>query len=155
MYKKYFIYTVLIAVIILAVRFTSNPRLKKFNIVFENGAFLKTEVAETERQLREGLMFRTELKENSGMLFMYPKSGVRSFWMKNTLIPLDILWINENFEIVYILKNVPPCESNPCPSYAPQVSAKYAIEAPGGWTETKNITEGMRITIDSEGGVPR
>ena len=54
-------------------------------------------------------MFRESLNENSGMLFIFPKEDFHNFWMKNTLIPLDIIWINSAKEIVFIENNAQPC----------------------------------------------
>lgn len=72
-------------------------------ICFQENCF-EVELAITTEEITKGLMFRKELPQNKGMLFIFAKEGIRSFWMKNTLIPLDIIWLNKNKEVVFIKK---------------------------------------------------
>lgn len=72
-------------------------------------------------------MFRESLPKNQGMLFVFEKSDFWSFWMKNTLIPLDIIWLDEEDTVVDIT-SLPPCKTSPCPSYTPKAKATHAIE---------------------------
>ena len=90
------------------------------------------EIADEGHERREGLMYREELDEGHGMLFIFPKESPHSFWMKNTLIPLDIIWLSEKKEIVDI-QTVPPCKPDTnCQSYKPKVAAKYVLEVNAG-----------------------
>lgn len=59
------------------------------------------------------------MADDAGMIFIYPTEGDYRFRMKNTLIPLDMIWLNANKEIVYIATDVPPCKADPCPTYGP------------------------------------
>jgi len=96
-----------------------------------NGKTYKLEVADTKEKRTKGLMFRENLPEDEGMLFIFPTETKSSFWMYNTKIPLDIIWLSKDWEVVYVEKNVPPCEStnpNNCPIYSPGQKAKYVIE---------------------------
>lgn len=93
------------------------------------------ELAKTKQELERGLMFRTYLDKNRGILFAFDKEGVYPFWMKNTLIPLDIIWMDENQKIVFISKNNQPCRTDNCPSINPGVKAKYVLEINAGIAE--------------------
>ena len=81
------------------------------------------------------------------MLFMFPRNDVYSFWMKNTLIPLDMIWIDEGRKIVHLKQDVQPCRADPCPSYSPEVSARYVLELPAGDAARRGITVGDEVTM--------
>ena len=72
-------------------------------------------------------MHRESLDEKSGMLFVFPEDGRYGFWMKNTLIPLDIIWIDNDQRVVDI-QTAQPCTAEPCPSYTPSGDARYVLE---------------------------
>ena len=88
----------------------------------------RVEIADTNQKRAEGLMYRENLEQGGGMLFIFEKEGFYSFWMKDTLIPLDIVWINKNKEVVHIEKNISPCAKEPCPKYKPSQKAMYVLE---------------------------
>ena len=88
-------------------------------------------VASTPALRRVGLMNRAHLDSNKGMLFILDKPSIQSFWMKNTLIPLDIIWISEDFRVVDI-QQASPCSHSPCTRYAPKTTAKYVLEVNQG-----------------------
>jgi len=92
-----------------------------------NGVEYSIEVAKTSRQRSQGLMFRESLDIREGMLFVYPQSGNHRIWMKNTLIPLSVIWLDDN-ETVIEVRILPPCKFDPCPSYGVSRPAKYIIE---------------------------
>ncbi len=75
------------------------------------------EIADDVMERTQGLMFRENLEDDKGMLFVFESESRHSFWMKNTKIPLDIIWINDGGEIVYISQSTPPCVADPCPGY--------------------------------------
>ena len=87
----------------------------------------EVEIADEHKERRQGIMFRESLAKNAGMLFVFEKESMYPFWMKNTLIPLTMIWIAEDFTIVDI-KNAVPCEKDPCPNYPPSGKAKYVLE---------------------------
>lgn len=103
------------------------------------GKTIKVVVADTPRLRSQGLMYKTYLPENNGMLFVFDFEDYHAFWMKNTKIPLDIIWLNSDKRIVDIEKYVTSCLSDPCPIYVPNKKAKYALELNAGWTEDNNI----------------
>ena len=110
-----------------------------------NDNCFEVEIADTPEKSSKGLMNRENLPEKSGMLFVYDKEAIHSFWVKNTLIPLDIIWVNENKEIIYIEKNAQPCKADPCLKYSPDQKSKYVLEINGGLSEKLNINVGQKI----------
>ena len=103
------------------------------------------EIADTNEERRVGLMNRESLEDNNGMLFIFDREGVLTFWMKNTLIPLDMIFVSEDKAIKHIERDVPPCLEDPCPLYSSKYPVKYVIEVNGGFTEAKGIEIGDTI----------
>ncbi len=101
------------------------------------------EVAQDSAAIQKGLMFRKHLAAHQGMLFIFPKSSNWAFWMKNTLIPLDIIWLDTNKTVLYISKDTPACPqyTQNCPTYAPpsHLKAKYVLEIAQGQSTRLNI----------------
>ncbi len=105
---------------------------EKQNQVCFNGNCFLVELALTSKEQKRGLMFRENLAPNKGMLFIFSGEEKYPFWMKNTLIPLDIIWLNKNKEIVFISKNTQPCLSDACSIIEPAQKARYVLELNGG-----------------------
>jgi uncharacterized membrane protein (UPF0127 family) len=101
------------------------------------------EIAEDEAARETGLMYRSNMKENEGMFFIFQVQRLQSFWMKNTVIPLDIIFVNDEHEIVKIHKNTKPYSEQ---SYASEKPAKYVVEVKGGFCDKYGITEKDKIT---------
>jgi len=116
------------------------------SVCFQENCFF-VEIANTPEQRTQGLMNRENLAENRGMLFIFDQSGIYSFWMKNTLIPLDIIWLNENKEVVFIEKNAQPCRET-CPSINPHQKARYVLEINGGLSDKINLKTGDKIIFN-------
>jgi uncharacterized membrane protein (UPF0127 family) len=110
-------------------------------------ARVHVEIADEPAERSQGLMFRESLGENSGMLFIFEKEGTQSFWMKNTLIPLDMIFIDKDLEIVKIHRDTKPCEEDPCQIYGSGKPAMYVVEVNAGFTETHGIYEGDTVRI--------
>ncbi len=89
------------------------------------------EIARSAKQRNHGLMFRDHLDERQGMLFIYPRSGNHRIWMKNTLIPLTVVWVDESNEVIGI-KKLFPCDYDPCPTYGVSIPSKYILELSSG-----------------------
>lgn len=85
------------------------------------------EIANTPSKRQQGLMYREKLANNECMLFKFPKEGDHSFWMKNTLLSLDIIWIDQNKNVVDFI-TAHPCLDSPCPIYRSEKNAKYVVE---------------------------
>ncbi len=109
---------------------------------------IRAEIADSPEEITTGLMFRQSLGKNEGMLFVFPGSAVRNFWMKNTIIPLDMIFIAENGTITKIQYAV-PCSSDPCPLYSSEKPAKYVLEVNGNFTAENGIEEGNPAVIKS------
>lgn len=92
------------------------------------------EIADEVPEQQRGLMQRTDLDKDAGMLFVFPKTGSRQFWMKDTLIPLDIIWLDGAWKVIYIAENTPPCETQDnCPGYGPvSKNALFVLELNAG-----------------------
>lgn len=103
------------------------------------------EVVRTPEDRARGLMFRERLDLDKGMLFVFDEPGEYSFWMKDTHIPLDMIWINSNNVIVEVEHDVPPCKTVTCPSYGGNLESSMVIELNAGMAERYNISEGERI----------
>lgn len=107
------------------------------------GVTVEAEVADQPETREIGMMFRTEMGENEGMLFVMDEPGAVSFWMKNTLIPLSIAYISASGLILEIYEMQPEDESS-VPSRFSTVT--YALEMPGGWFQRQGIKAGARIS---------
>lgn len=107
---------------------------------------LSVEVADDDEERSQGLMFRTSLAEDAGMVFLFPEPTEGSFWMKNTLIPLSIAFFDADGTILRIL-DMEPCESDPCPLYTPEVAFTGALEVNRGAFERLGVREGDTIEL--------
>ena len=94
-------------------------------------------------------MFREKLEENEGMLFIFDDEKQVSFWMKNTLIPLDMIFINKNLEIVSV-KTAVPCEKDPCQVYESSKPVKFVIEANAGFAFKNRIDVGDKLVPNNK-----
>ncbi|MFA7228422.1 MAG: DUF192 domain-containing protein [Melioribacteraceae bacterium] len=110
-----------------------------------NGEFIRridVEIADDDQQRATGLMFRDKMDEDQGMLFLFDEEMPQSFWMKNTILPLDIMYVNSKMEIVTIIRNAKPYDDTSLPSVKP---AMYVVEVNAGFCEKFGIKEGDRI----------
>lgn len=122
--------------------------MKKLTLVDEKGEShtVWAEIADTPEERQVGLMDRTYLPENTGMLFVFEKELVVYFWMKNTLIPLDIVFFQADGQYVSSTPMV-PCEKDPCPSYHSLNPSMYALELPKDFVKTNGVKKGWRLHI--------
>ena len=112
-------------------------------------ASISAEVADTERAREKGLMYRTHLGEDKGMIFYFDRTGYHAFYMYNTRIPLSVIFLNDSFKIVDI-QDMSPCkEMNPsaCPIYTPRAACKYAIEVNQEFVRKHGIKTGDLVKI--------
>lgn len=108
-----------------------------------NGEKLAIEIADNEAETTQGLMYRRSMPDSVGMLFIMPEIRPQSFWMKNTYISLDIIFLDENLKIVTIQANRIPFSEEEVPSYEP---AKYVLEVNAGYCQRKGIQKGDQIS---------
>lgn len=102
-------------------------------------------LARDEATRLKGLMNVERLPEKEGMLFIFPSSSRQGFWMKNTLIPLDIIWIDQDRRVTDISVNTPPCENDPCPVYYPKEKALYVLEINAQHAQKFKILPGEKL----------
>lgn len=115
--------------------------------VLPDGSTVRIEVATDDDTRAQGLMFRDRVPEGTGMLFVFAQSGEYPFWMKNTLVPLDMIWIDEQRRVVHVEPDVRPCRADPCPSYPPHVVAKYVLELGAGQAAKHRVVNGSTLTF--------
>lgn len=105
-------------------------------------------LARTPEEQRTGLMGRSSLVADAGMLFIFQESSVQSFWMKNTLVPLDIIFFDASGSVVSSASMVPcPAESVTCPFTLSQAPARFALEVPGGFLLREGITRDWNLLL--------
>ena len=143
--KKVWILIGLVIMMIFIIIFLSYNQ-EKTEVCFEENCFL-VELAKTDVEKERGLMFKKSLENNRGMLFIFNEEGRYNFWMKNTLITLDIIWINSEKEVVYIEHSAEPC-SETCESIIPRVNAQFVLEINGGVAKKLNINIGDRARFE-------
>jgi len=114
------------ALFICAVATANSPQLETIKISV-NSASYQVELAATAEHRQRGLMFREKLDPGKGMLFAYAKSGDHRIWMKNTLIPLRVIWIDEAYRVISIQRLL-PCETSPCEVYAAPRPSRFILE---------------------------
>ena len=110
---------------------------------------VNVELAKTNEELEKGLMYRKSLDDNSGMLFIFKDEDTRAFWMKNTLIPLEMIFIADDGNIVDI-KSAVPCKIKDCPLYISDYPAKYVLEVNSGFSKKHDIKIGNKAEINLE-----
>ncbi len=131
---------------------SQNEGIRKDSVLHlktKNGEYVfDVEIADSFSERREGLMRRSFLGEKAGMFFVFEVPKVENFWMKNTLIPLDIIYFDENYRVVHIVKNAQPCEEDKCPSFSSVYPVKYVLEINGGLSDRLGIDVGDFAYLD-------
>ena len=114
-----------------------------------NDVVFYVERADDDNERAMGLMYREQMDDDSGMLFIFPDSQYRAFWMKNTLIPLDILYFDNSRKLINISENTPPCKNTTtrCPNYPSEKPAKYVLEINAGLSQKHGFKVGDEMTI--------
>ena len=110
------------------------------------GESFTVDLAETREQQSLGLMFRDELPEDHGMLFLFPVEAMRSFWMKNTRIPLDIFYFDDELRLINV-QTARPCRTRQCPGYPSTAPAKYVLELNAGKGAELGVQPGDRLEL--------
>ena len=127
------------------------PKFKKEGELFlmdpSSGDTLKMldiEIAETREEISYGMMYRKSMEPSTGMLFLMGNEAPQSFYMKNTYVSLDIIFINDDMEIVSIQKNAEPLNEKSLPSEGP---ASYVLEIKGGYSDQFGIGRGTKVSF--------
>ncbi len=117
------------------------------------GERFTVEIADDDAERARGLMFRDTLADGSGMLFIHESESPQAYWMKNTRIPLDILYFDDDRKLVSQQRGVPPCSAgNNCPSYPSDQPARYVLELNAGEAARLKLEEGAELTFGK--GIP-
>lgn len=124
--------------------FLQQPHTLKLHTALINDQAFTLTIAKTASERKKGLMFVPSLPSRNGMLFVFPENDIHPFWMKNTLIPLDIIWINDSYKIVYIHKHAEPYST--VPIYPTEIS-RFVLEINAGESNDYNIHVGDYVTF--------
>lgn len=116
------------------------------------GKKLSLIVADSFPKLMLGLMHMRSIKESEGMLFVFSRNAHHGIWMRNMLFPIDIIWLDEKFEVVDIVENAKPCHGLlGCTTYMPMSPARYVLELKAGASKRLGIKKGSRLVIIAPG----
>ncbi len=121
------------------------------SVTTPQGVTILAELADTTEKRARGLMFRESLAKDRGMLFTFPEPQPWTFWMKNTRIALDIIWMDRDKKIVHVERNVPGCSrtDDGCPQYQPNDDALYALELAAGMADTLKLQRGAKLRFQT------
>jgi uncharacterized membrane protein (UPF0127 family) len=122
--------------------------------VFPDGETFDLELAMTDQEVSTGLSYRPSLPEGRGMLFLFDEARRPSFWMKNMLFSLDLIYLDETGSVVHIEANVPPCAADPCPTYPSSEPAIAVLEVNAGVAATHGIEKGTVLQFERVPGYP-
>lgn len=116
-------------------------------VFLPDGTRIVAELQLTPEAQAQGMMFRTSLAEDRGMLFVHSSEEPRGYWMFQCEIPLDIIWMDRNHRIVEISKETPPCRetADKCPSYGGKVPSTFVLELAAGMAAKHNLSPGGTI----------
>ncbi|HNX50000.1 MAG TPA: DUF192 domain-containing protein [Thermoanaerobaculaceae bacterium] len=119
-----------------------------------DGATIHLEVAVTDDERQLGLMFRDVVPPDTGMLFLFSSDAIWPFWMKNTQVPLDFIWLDAQGKVVEVRPDVPPCYLDPCPSFAPTATSRAMLEMAAGSAARHALKPGTVLRFASVPGYP-
>jgi len=112
-----------------------------------DGTVIRLELAITPEERAQGLMFRRSLATDRGMLFLFENSARWPFWMKDTWLPLDLIFLDSGGKVSQVFENVEPCSAEPCPQYIPVRDARAVLELAGGSGAAHGVREGVTLTF--------
>lgn len=117
-------------------------------VTMPSGRAYRVEIAATPDSRAQGLMYRESLVSGRGMLFLFPKPSVESFWMKNCNFPIDIVWMGPDRKVIFVSAHTPPCREEPCPTYGPNSPSLYVLEIPDGAAAKEKTIVGSTLRFD-------
>ena len=123
-----------------------SPAGEKKSVRFKENYFF-VELAQTKKEQERGLMFIDRLAPDSGMLFVYRDEAPRSFYTKNTYLPLDMIWMDKEMKVVFIKKNAHPGDSRVYETISPQEKAMYVLELNAGCADRAGIKIGDKLEL--------
>lgn len=116
-------------------------------VTFPSSRVFFVTLALTVEEQERGYMGRREIASDEGMLFVYKRPGIRRFWMKNCLIPIDMIWLDREDRVVAIEHAAPPCRADPCPLYGPRVPSYNVLEVNGGTATKEGLEPGDKLVV--------
>ena len=160
-YTKILSFSLVIVIVLIVITITVNLESNKVPSISNNNDFstttikidnivLSVQVADTFDKRKQGLQFQEELAYDQGMLFDFVESRVISMWMPNMKFSLDMIWFDDKGNVVYIEKNMQPCDSiDACKSVDPNgQKARYVLEVTSGFIDKFGINENSRLYFD-------
>ncbi|HKC26105.1 MAG TPA: DUF192 domain-containing protein [Thermoanaerobaculia bacterium] len=114
-------------------------------VVLPSGAAIAVEIAKTDDERAQGLMYRASMPQDRGMVFLFEGLEVRPFWMKNCHFPLDIIYTLKDGTVVDVLRDVPPCAADPCPSYPPKAKSDTVVEVNAGVAPKNGVVPSAKL----------
>jgi uncharacterized protein len=117
------------------------------SVVFPDGFTVEVSLAVTDQERALGLMYVSSLADDRGMLFLFSEDSKNPFWMKNCLISLDMIWLDDAGKIVDISSNVEPCAADPCPNYFPSAPYRMVLEVRGNLAREHKLAAGDKLVV--------
>lgn len=117
------------------------------SVIFPDGWSVQVALATTPEQQARGLMFVDNLPADRGMLFLFDTDEARPFWMKDCLVPLDMVWLDAQFRVADISRDVQPCPGDPCPSVYPDRPIRNVLEVQAGLCAAHRLAVGDRLAV--------
>lgn len=116
-------------------------------VTLPGGHVIRAETAVDTRDVMRGLMFRTSLAPDHGMLYVHARSGLYGYWMYQTNFPLDMIWMDENHKIVEIVENAPPCKTaaSKCPHFGGHERARFGLQVNAGLVRKYHLQVGQTV----------
>ena len=130
------------------------PKPPNPTAVFPDGFSATIELAITPDELAQGLMFRPSLPDDRGMLLIFSEERLPNIWMMNTLVALDLVYLDRTGRVVDVITDAQPCPGEPCPRFTPKLPAQAVLEIPAGAAGAHAITEGTVIEFTHVPGFP-
>lgn len=148
--KKRLIFLILMALLLVSggLLFNGPKQTEIIEVRFPSGVKLQAEVADTPEKLLFGLAFRPSLPDDEGMIFLFEESGHHKVWTKGFQFPVDMIWVDESKQIVYMKEFAEPCHKDPCSWHGPPpAKARYIIEANAGFIQRSDAKVGEELVF--------
>jgi uncharacterized membrane protein (UPF0127 family) len=144
---------------LLAALAAAGPRAEPWSgsavAIFPSGAEFGLEIADEPAEWVRGYMERDRVPSDEGMLFVYPVADHHGFWMKNCLVPLDMIWLDDEFRVIEVLHDRQPCpREGPCPTVGPMRAARYVLEIAAGRAREEALRAGDLVVVRAEPPLP-
>jgi uncharacterized protein len=132
----------------------SAPPIEMPSAVLADGFGITLELAMTPEELAQGLMFRPKLAEDRGMLLIFDEERFPNIWMMNTLVALDLVYLDSTGTVVDVITDAQPCPGEPCPRFTPTQPSKAVLEVPAGTAIRHGISKGQTLEFSHVPGFP-